>query len=67
MKNHPDIKKIFDVLPGLSIHSITDITDTVDETISEKWISKGIPSSLKTKTKKTVAGVIKSLNNLIHQ
>ena len=35
MKNHPDIKKILEVFPGLSIHSITDITDTVDETKEE--------------------------------
>ena len=35
MKNHPEIKKILETLPGLSIHSITDITDTVDETIDE--------------------------------
>ena len=35
MKNHPKIKKILAALPGLSIHSITDITDTVDETIDE--------------------------------
>ena len=35
MKNHPEIKKILEALPGLSIHSITDITDTVDETIDE--------------------------------
>ncbi len=32
MKNHPELKKILDAFPGLSIHSITDITDTVDET-----------------------------------
>ena len=36
MKNHPEIKKILEALPGLSIHSITDITNTVDETIDEK-------------------------------
>ena len=36
MKNHPEIKKILEALPGLSIHSITDITDTIDETNSEK-------------------------------
>ena len=36
MKNHPEIKKILEALPGLSIHSITDITDTVDETDTEK-------------------------------
>ena len=35
MKNHPKVKKILDAFPGLSIHSITDITDTVDETIDE--------------------------------
>ena len=35
MKNHPEIKKILEALPGLSIHSITDITNTVDETIHE--------------------------------
>ena len=35
MKNHPEIKKILEAFPGLSIHSITDITDTVDETIEE--------------------------------
>ena len=35
MKNHPEIKKILETLPGLSIHSITDITDTVDETMDD--------------------------------
>ncbi len=35
MKNQPEVKKILDALPGLSIHSITDITETVDETIDE--------------------------------
>ena len=35
MKNHPEIKKILESLPGLSIRSITDITDTIDETIDE--------------------------------
>ena len=35
MKNHPEVKKIIEALPGLSIHSITDITDTVDETTNE--------------------------------
>ena len=35
MKKHPEINKILEALPGLSIHSITDITDTVDETIDE--------------------------------
>ena len=35
MKDHPEIKKILETLPGLSIHSITDIVDTVDETLDE--------------------------------
>ena len=35
MKNHHKVKKILEAFPGLSIHSITDITDTVDETIDE--------------------------------
>jgi len=35
MKNNPKVKKILEALPGLSIHSITDITETVDETIDE--------------------------------
>ena len=35
MKNNPKVKKILEAFPDLSIHSITDITDTVDETIDE--------------------------------
>tara|TARA_Y100000768_G_scaffold378352_1_gene352684 strand:- start:2550 stop:4235 length:1686 start_codon:yes stop_codon:yes gene_type:complete len=35
MKNHTEIKKILEALPGLSIHSITDITDGIDEIINE--------------------------------
>ena len=40
MKNHPEIKKILEAFPGLSIHSITDIMDTVDETIDKTDIEK---------------------------
>ena len=36
MKNHHEIKKILEALPGLSIHSITDITDSVEETFDYK-------------------------------
>ena len=46
---------------------IESIAEQIDETIKEQWITKGIPAPLKTKTKKTVAGVIKSLNNLIKE
>ena len=44
---------------------INSIAEQIDETVNENWISKTIPPLLKTKTKKTVAGVIKSLNNLV--
>jgi len=40
MKNHPEIKKILETLPGLSINSITDITDTVDESIDKIEIER---------------------------
>ena len=43
---------------------IESIAEQIDQSVNEHWISKGIPASLKTKTKKTVAGVIKSLKNL---
>ena len=46
---------------------IESIAEQIDETIKDQWITKGIPTSLKTKTKKTVAGVVKSLNNLIKE
>jgi len=31
MKSHPEIKKILQTFPGVTIHSITDITETTDE------------------------------------
>jgi len=31
MKSHPEIKKILETFPGVTIHSITDITETTDE------------------------------------
>ena len=31
MKNHSEIRKIFEILPGASIHSITNITETSEE------------------------------------
>ena len=43
---------------------IESIAEQIDLSINENWISKRIPKSLQTKTKKTVAGVIKSLTNL---
>src|SRR6056300_671500 len=44
---------------------IDSIAEQIDQTVNNNWISKTIPPILKTKTKKTVAGVIKSLNNLV--
>ena len=43
---------------------IESIAEQIDLSINENWISKKIPKSLQAKTKKTVAGVIKSLTNL---
>ena len=37
---------------GSKVDAVESLAEQIDETISEKWISKGIPSSLKTKTKK---------------
>lgn len=52
---------------GSRADAAESIAEQIDETIHHSWISKGIPPSLKTKTKRTVAGVIKSLNNLIKE
>ena len=52
-------------LIGSKRDPLESIAEQIDLTIKEQWISKGIPAPLKTKTKKTVAGVIKSLNNLM--
>ena len=52
---------------GSKTDAAESIAEQIDETIEHQWISKSIPSSLKTKTKKTVAGVIKSLNVLIKE
>ena len=52
---------------GSKTDAAESIAEQIDETIEHQWISKGTPPSLKTKTKKTVAGVIKSLNVLIKE
>ena len=52
---------------GSKTDPVESIAEQIDETILDQWISRGIPPSLKTKTKKTVAGVIKSLNNLTQE
>jgi hypothetical protein len=54
-------------LIGSKQDPIISIAEQIDETIKNKWITKGIPSCLKTRTKPTVAGVIKSLNNLSNE
>ena len=40
MKNDPEIKRILDTFPGVTIHSITDINQTTEENISSIEIQK---------------------------
>ncbi len=42
MKNDPEIKKVLNKYPGVKIHSITDISETLDELITNKDIKKSI-------------------------
>ena len=42
MKNDPQIKSILNKYPGVKIHSITDIHETLDETIASKDIQQSI-------------------------
>ena len=42
MKNDPQIKRILNKYPGVKIHSITDIYETLDETIASKDIQQSI-------------------------
>ena len=42
MKNDPQIKRIFNKYPGVKIHSITNIHETLDEIIAGKGIQQSI-------------------------
>jgi DNA polymerase-3 subunit gamma/tau len=42
MKNDPQVKQILNKYPGAKIHSITDIQETLDETIASKDIKQSI-------------------------
>ena len=42
MRNDPQIKKIINKYPGVKIHSITDIQETLEETIASKDIQQSI-------------------------
>ena len=42
MKNDPEIEKILNKYPGVKIHSITDIHETLDETRTKNNIQKSI-------------------------
>ena len=42
MKNDPQIKRILNKYTGVKIHSITDIHETLDETIASKDIQQSI-------------------------
>ena len=51
-------------LIGSKKDPLESISEQIDETIKNNWISKGIPPALKTRTKPSVAGIIKALNNI---
>ena len=51
-------------LIGSKKDPLESIAEQIDITIKNSWISRGIPPSLKAKTKPTVAGVLKSLINI---
>ena len=51
-------------LIGSKKDPIESIAEQIDITIKNNWISKGIPPTLKTRTKPTLAGVVKSLVNV---
>ena len=51
-------------LIGSKKDPLESIAEQIDDTIKNNWISKGIPQALRTKTKPTVAGVVKSLKNI---
>ena len=46
------------------VDPLQSISYQIDETLKSQWISKSLPPALKTKTKPTVASIIKRLNNI---
>ena len=50
---------------GGKVNSNELIASSIDQAIEETWISKTIPSSLKTKTKPTTEHIVKKLNKLV--
>ena len=46
---------------GSKSDPIQAFAETIEQNVKQNWISKGIPPSLKTRVKPTVAGIIKSL------
>ena len=52
---------------GSKSDPIQAFAENISQNIKQNWISKGIPPSLKTNIKPTVAGIIKSLTNLIQE
>ena len=52
---------------GSKSDPIEAFAEHISQNIKQNWISKGIPPSLKTKIKPTVAGIIKSLTNLTQE
>ena len=51
-------------LIGSKVDPLQSISYQIDETLKSQWISKSLPPALKTKTKPTVASIIKRLNNI---
>ena len=52
---------------GSKSDPIQTFAETIEQSIKQNWISKGIPPSLKTRIKPTVAGIIKSLTLLTQE
>ena len=52
---------------GSKSDPIQSFAENISQNIKQNWISKGIPPSLKTRVKPTVAGIIKSLTHLTQE
>ena len=52
---------------GSKSDPIQAFAETIEQNVKQNWISKGIPPSLKTRVKPTVAGIIKSLTHLTQE
>jgi len=46
---------------------LESLAETIDQTVKEKWISKGIPSALKTRTKPKINNIVEKLKTLTEE